>query len=252
MPAAISNVLGLGLVIVAALLLAVFTFFVRNGFKPPLRQIPGYEALARMVGQAVESGGRVHVSVGSGGLIGEDTATTLAGLAMLDYVSGASSISDLSPLGTTGNATTLPALSDTIRRAYVRNGLADKYETTAARVVAFDPVAQAGGTTAIIVDDDVRANVLVGVLGPEVALMAEAGQRQRIPQVAGSDRLQGQAVAYAMADHPLIGEEIYAARGYLTQEPSAVASLATVDALRWLVIAAIVVGSILGIFGFIR
>jgi uncharacterized protein DUF6754 len=244
----LSSLVSVGLIILAVLLLGVFTFFVRNGFKPPLRQIPGYEALARLVGQAVESGGRVHVSVGSGGLIGEDTSTTLTGLALLEYVSKSSSISDLSPLGTTGNATTLPVLTDTIRRAYVQNDLADKFETTAARVIAFDPLAQAGGTTAIIVDDDVRANVLVGVLGPEVTLMAEAGQRRRIPQVMGSDRVHGQAVAYVMADHPLIGEEIYASRGYLTQEPTAVASLATQDVLRWLIIGAIVGGSILGIF----
>jgi len=248
----ISNLVGLAGIVVAALFLGAFTFFVRNGFKPPLRQISGYEALARLVGQAVESGGRVHVSVGAGGLIGEETGTTLAGLALLEYVSKASSISDLSPLGTTGHATTLPVLTDTIRRAYAQNGLADKFETTAARIVAFDPMAQAGGTTAIIVDDDVRANLLVGSLGPEMALMAEAGQRQNIPQVAGSDRIQGQAVAYVMADHPLIGEEIYASRGYLSPEPTAVASLATHDFLRWGIIAAIIGGSILGIFGLIR
>lgn len=249
---AIPQLAGLLLIVLAVLLLAGFTFFVRNGFKPPIRHIPSYEALARLVGQAVESGGRVHVSVGSGGMIDEDTGTTLAGLAMLDYVSSASSISDLSPLGTTGNATTLPVMTDTIRRAYLRNNLADKFETTAARVVAFDPMTQAGGTTAIIVDDDVRANVLVGSLGAEVTLMAEAGQRRHIPQVAGSDRLQGQAAAFAMVDHPLIGEEIYVSRGYLAHDASAVASLATQDVLRWLVIAAIVFGSIFGVFGLIR
>ncbi len=249
---ALSNFLGLILVILAGLLLAGLAFLVRNGFKPPLRQLTGYEALARLVGQAVESGGRVHVSVGAGGVIGEDTSTTLAGMSLLEYVSGASSISDLSPLGTTGNATALPVLSDTIRRAYIRNGLGDKFETTAARVIAFDPMAQAGGTTSLIVDDAVRANIMVGSLGPEMVLMAESARRQRAPQVAGSSQLAGQAVAYVMAEHALLGEEIYAARGYLSGQSSAVAGLMVQDILRWLVIVVIVVGSVMGIVGLIH
>jgi hypothetical protein len=248
----LTNILGLLLVILAVLLMAGFAFVARQGFKPPLRQITGYDALARQDGQAVESGGRVHISLGSGGNNRDDTGTTLAGLAMLDYVADASSISDLSPVATTGDATTLPVMSDTIRRAYARKGVPEKFEPISARLVSLDPFSMAGGTTSLIVDDDVRANVLVGSFGAEMALPAEAGQRRRIPQVAGSDRLPGQAVAYVMADHPLIGEEMFVSRAYLTQEPSAIAALAAQDILRWIAIAAILVGSVLSIFGLIR
>jgi hypothetical protein len=234
------------------LLVIGFTFFARRGFKPPLRQISGYDALATQVGQAVESGGRVHISLGSGSINGDDTGTTLAGLAMLDYVADASSISDLSPVATTGDATALPVMSDTIRRAYARKDVPEKFETFSARLVSLDPYSMAGGTTSMIVDDEVRANVLVGVFGAEIALPAEAGQRRRIPQVAGSDRLQGQAAAYAMADHPLIGEELFVSRAYLTREPSAMAALATQDVLRWIAIVAILVGSVLATFGLIH
>jgi len=248
----ITSIMGLLLVILGALLMIGFTFFAQRGFKPPLRQITAYEALARQVGQAVESGGRVHISLGSGSINSDDTGTTLAGLAMLDYVADASSISDLSPIATTGDATTLPVLSDTIRRAYARKDVSSKFETISARLVSLDPYSMAGGTTSLIVDDDVRANVLVGSFGPEMALPAEAGQRRRIPQVAGSDRLQGQAVAYAMADHPLIGEEMFVSRAYLTRDPSAIASLAVQDILRWIAIIAILVGSVLATVGLIH
>jgi Domain of unknown function (DUF6754) len=248
----LTNIMGLLLVVLGILLMAGFTFLARQGFKPPLRPISGYEALARQVGQAVESGGRVHVSLGSGSVNGEDTGTTLAGLAMLDYVADASSISDLSPVATTGDATTLPVMSDTIRRAYARKGVPDKFEMISARLVSLDPFSMAAGTTSLIVDDDVRANVLVGSFGVELALPAEAGQRRRISQVAGSDRLEGQAVAYAMADHPLIGEELYVSRAYLTREPSATAALATQDVLRWIAIVAILVGSVMATLGLIH
>jgi hypothetical protein len=110
----------------------------------------------------------------------------------------------------------------------------------------------AGGATSIIADDNVRANVLAGSLGSEITLMAEAGQRKHLTQVAGSDRLQAQAAAYVMADHVLLGEELYGARAYLTKEPTAIAGLAVEDILRWIIIAALLFGGIPSILGLMR
>src|SRR5574341_378325 len=198
---------GLILLVVLGLLFFAFYFLVRQGLKPDLRPLSGYDALLDQVGQAVESGGRVHVSLGPNGIVGEETATTLAGLAVLDVVSSASAISDRSPVATTADATALPLIADTIRRAYVEKGTLEKYESTAARLVGFDPIVLAGGVTSVVGSEQVRANVLTGSFGPETALMTEAGHRQGISQGAGSDRLEAQATGYVMADHVLIGEE---------------------------------------------
>ncbi len=236
---------GLILIVLATLVFLSFYFLVRQGLKPDLRPLGGYDALLDQVGQAVESGGRVHVSLGPNGLVGEETTTTLAGVAVLDLVSAASAISDRAPVASTSDATALPIMSDTIRRAYQDRGTLEKYESTAARLVAFDPVAMAGGVTSIVGSEQVRANVLVGSFGPETALMAEAGNRKGISQVVGSDRLEAQAASYVMADHTLIGEEIYVARAYLQNHAPTVAGVLAQDIMRWVVIGAIVVGLIL-------
>ncbi len=248
----ITNLMGLLMLVGGALVLIVGTLIVKRGFRPSLRPLSGYETLFSQIGQALESGGRVHFSLGPNSIIGTDTGTTLAGAAMLDVVSEVSAITDLSPIASTADATTLPLASDTIRRAYRRRDTLDKYEATAGRLVALDAIGLAGGATSIIADDKVRANVLIGSFGPEVALMAEAGVRQHIPQIIGSDRLESQAVAYAMADHTLIGEEIFAARAYLTKEAATTASLVMQDVLRWIVIGLIVVGAIQQSLGLLR
>jgi hypothetical protein len=247
-----TNILGFALVIAGGLLSLGLTFLARQGFKPVLRPLAGYAALARLVGQAVESGGRVHVSTGSGDIAGEKTAATLSGIAALDYVSEASSISDLTPLATTGDATAMPLLADTVRRAYQRTRSYDKFDPDSARLVAFEPLSMAAGITSMIPDESVRANVLLGSFGPELALITESGRRNHLTQVAGSDELEGQAVAYAMADHALIGEEIFAARAYLSGDPGSLASIALQDVLRWLIIAGLVIGTLLGVLGLIR
>jgi hypothetical protein len=245
----VEHVLGLMFLIAAGLILIGFYVLTRQGLKPDLRPLSGYEAMLDQVGQAVESGGRVHVSLGTNSMIGEDTGVTLAGLAILDVISDASAISDRAPVATTTDPTTLPVMSDTIRRGYRQMGTLHRYESTAARLVALDSMALAAGATSIIADDQVQANVLAGSLGMEAALMAEAGQRKRIPQVFASDRLQAQATGLTMADHTLIGEEMFVARAYLEQDPSTTASVLTQDILRWIVIGAIGVGSLLATVG---
>ena len=149
--------------------------------------------------------------------------TTIAGLSILDEAAEQSTIGDHPPVVTTGDATTLPVAADGVLRAYRRTGQLENYH--------------------------VKANILVGSFGPEVALMAEAGKRLDIPQTIGSDRLEGLAVAFALADQPLIGEEMYVSRAYLTDDPSAVGALAAQDILRWGIIGLIIFGMILQTLG---
>jgi len=48
-------------------------------------------------------------------------------------------------------------------------------------------------------------------------------------------------VAYALANAPLIGEEVFAAAAYLSADPSEANRLIVTDLLRWLTILALVV-----------
>lgn len=242
------NIIGLLFLAFGGLLLIGFYVLTTQGLKPDLRPLPGYEALNDQVGQAIESGGRVHVSLGPNSVIGEEAGVTLAGLAILDIVADRAAISDKTPIGTTADPTTLPVLGDAIRSSYRERGTLDRFEVTSARLVALDSMALAAGTTSIIADDDVRANVIAGSMGMETALITEAGMRKGIPQVVASDRLQAQAAGLTMADHVLIGEEMFVARAYLEQDPSTTASVLTQDLLRWVVIAAIGVMIIFNIF----
>jgi hypothetical protein len=65
----------------------------------------------------------------------------------------------------------------------------------------------------------------------------------------GTDNLSGQAVLFASAHEPLIGEETYAGGAYLGAGPMHTASLYAQDILRWVIIGLIVVGVILKLIG---
>jgi hypothetical protein len=83
---------------------------------------------------------------------------------------------------------------------------------------------------------------MTGSYGPELALILTASKRQQAPSIAVSNQLSGQAVAVAMADYPLIGEEIFVSTPYLDKEGRRAAEAVVMDALRWLLILAMLGG----------
>lgn len=235
---------------IGLLVYAVFALLARRGsFRPTLRRLNAYEALPGQVGEAVESGGRVHVSLAGNSIIDENTATSMAGLDMLGEVSARSTISDRSTLGTTADPTTLPLIGDTIRHAAKRIDAPYDYQALAARLVALDPLSMAAGVTGLVPDEDVTSNVLVGSFEREAILIAEAGARQGLSQTISSDRLEGQAVGFVAGDYTLIGEEMFVAGAYLSEKASRLGGLATHDVLRWVVALSIIGGVVLSSLG---
>ena len=92
----------LGLLILAAILLLVFTFLRRKS-PASLRTIEAYERLNRSVGLAVENGTRLHISLGRGNLFTARAGSALAGRARLRRLAERPSVSDRPPVATSGD-----------------------------------------------------------------------------------------------------------------------------------------------------
>lgn len=203
-----------------------------------LRDIPAYSMLPMMVGEAIESNRPMHISLGSAGLGGSTTLLTLASAELAYQTIQRAAIGATPPLLTLSDASALPLGQDTLRRAYQSRGLLDRYPGSSvhwypagSRSLAF-----AAALTALMGSDHVAGNVLAGSYGPELALVSEAAIRRDQHLIATSDQLEGQAVAFVMAEQPLIGEEIFTAGAYLGQAASQIAAVVTQDVLRWLLI----------------
>jgi hypothetical protein len=63
--------------------------------------------------------------------------------------------------------------------------------------------------------------------------------------IASGSYMGNVAALSAASDYTMIGEEVLAAGAYLTQEPSALASIRTQDILKFIAIAATVIGILL-------
>lgn len=240
--------MALGLLLLTSVLL-VGAVFLRRRFPGARRPIEAYERLNRAVGLAVESGTRLHISLGRGNLFTARGASALAGLAMLRRLAERTSLSDRPPVVTSGDASLAILSQDTLQSGYRAAAAEDQYRYSTGRLTGLTPFSYAAGTVPVAHDENVSTNIFLGDFGSESALMVEAAERENSTLIAASDNISAQSVFYATAQEPLIGEELFAAGAYVGAGATHEASLAVQDVLRWLIIAAILIGSLLKLVG---
>ena len=231
-------------------LMIYFYFAGRTRVGRNFREIAAFTKLRQAVGIAVEAGTRLHISIGRGSLTGIESASALAGLTMLDRVARAASVSDCPPVATSGDGILTILAQDTLRSSYRALGVEDQYDPTSGRVAGLTPFSYAAGVLPVISDEQISANLLNGHFESEIGLINEAAERKGSLVVAGSESITGQAVIYATASDPLIGEEVFAGGAYLGAGAMHDASLHAQDILRWLVAGLILAGSVIKLLGF--
>jgi hypothetical protein len=225
----LTAIAGIVFVVLAAVLMLVFSLVKRKA-PPVFRDIPAFSRLRRAIGLAVEDGTRLHFSFGHSSLIVPRSASAFAALA--------------------GDAALTILAQDTLHSAYRSAAAEGLYDPNAARLTGLTPFSYAAGAIPIMRDEDVSANILMGNFGVEVAFLTDTSERETSFTMAATDSLPAQAIIYATAQEPLIGEELYAAGAYVDAGPSHTASLQVQDILRWLIVAAVLSGVMLKLLGF--
>lgn len=249
-----SEFFGLGFLLAFLVAMLVFRLFGhrRNGL--PVRELPAFVHLGHVIGLAVEAGRRLHVSMGSSGLSGVEGMSSLVGLSILHRIVHAAYTSDRPPVATSGESSIAILSQDAFQRA-AAGDKESSLDYVHGQLSGLTPFSYAAGVLPVIFDQQVSATLLMGHFGNEIGLIADASERNGGLTLAGSDSISAQAVAYATAQQPLIGEELYASGAYLASGSSVntremhCASLYAQDLFRWVVIFVILVGLIMKLLG---
>jgi hypothetical protein len=213
-----------------------------------IRRIRAFDAARQGLARSAETGRAVHTSPGAGAVQagGATTASTLAGMAIVESMARVSAITGAPVQATTNDAVAFALTENAIRRGYRRAGWPMETESGGARFLTHnDPLAYVAGAAEVVTQQQTSQAVIAGQFGPEVLFLMEAQRRSGAQQVAGASDPEAVALMFLMADHTLIGEEIFASGAYLERRKTHVASLLAQDGLRWAVIAAILLGFIL-------
>lgn len=240
--------------IVLTFFILIIAFFanalIRLTERKPMREIEAFDSLVMMAGASIESNSPVHMSLGSA-IVGDDTTMlALLGSEFIYYMAREVAIGDAPPLFTVAEGVAIPLATDTLRRAYEQenrsnayNGLnffsktpiSTRWYPSGQRSLAF-----ASSLMTLQADDKLSGNVLMGRYGIEMSLVLDAAYRHDIPTFASTDQIDGQAIAYAMADGALIGEEALTASAYPDDGYRLQKRNFAIDFLRGLVVATII------------
>ena len=231
-------VIVLAVLLVLVLLLFLLTRSVRAGRLTVLRPLPSYDGLAGQVGRAIETGRQLHLTLGQASLVGSANPTSVSATAVLDHLAKDGCANGTPPLVTVGDGTLLPLAQGSLQHALSQAGRPGDFDLSLTQFVAHDtdPFAYGAGVAALLQQQHVASNIMVGRFGPEIAIIAEAANRQNIEQVIGTDDPTALAVATAVTGNVLIGEELFATSAYLEGNASQLASLQLQDILRWIIV----------------
>lgn len=238
---------GLILVVFSAILLVGLSLL-KDRVKASFRDIPAFAKFNKALGTAVEDGTRIHFSLGSADIISPRTAASFSSISVLRRVVELTAASDKPPVATAGDAALAILSQDSLHTAYRAAGAEQQYQPTSGRLTGITPFSYAAGAIFPIYDEDVSANLLAGGFGVEVALLSDAAERKHSFTLAAADSLPAQAILYASAQEPLIGEELYAAGAYLKAGRAHLVSLYAQDVLRWLIVIALLGGAAMKLF----
>ena len=221
-------------------LLAMLVLRGKKGPSPLVRPLPTFQDIQAETGYAAESGGAIHIALGSGTLYGRNAVTSLAALQIVEALANTAVSYDTPPIITVGDPTLLPLVEDTLRRVYERNGIIEMYDSSKVRFIAHSPVAYAAGAGNVIATEDVTASIMAGDFGPEASLIADASARRDLAQLAAVAAPAAIGALYPATNRLAVGEELYAAGAHTTDKRHYQISLVVQDIMRVIVVLIIV------------
>ena len=208
---------------------------------PKLRRVAGLDAMDEAIGRATEMGKPVMYNIGMGGF----TAPTFASLAVLGYVAKRIAQYDTRMVTVMRYAVVLPVAEEVIKQAYIEVGKPDSYRPDDVQFLSEQQFGYATGCVGIIQREQIAANIIIGNYLAESLIFAEAGTQVGAIQIAGTNNNVQTPFFIAACDYTLIGEELYVAGAYLSQNIVKLGSIGAQDVLKGLAIVLICLGSLL-------
>jgi hypothetical protein len=237
-------VLILASVAVALVLYTTYSRRGREGFT--VRKIAGLSAVEDAIGRATEMARPVLFTPGWGGDI--QRPTTLASLNILSHIAEKTASFDCPLLFPTHDPVIMSVAQEVVRESYARAGFADRYRESDIQYVSSSQFGYAAAVDGLIARRKPAAVFLLGTFEAESLIFAETGNSVGAIQIAGTDSTIQLAFFIVACDYTLIGEELFAASGYLSSNPAVLASVRAQDLLKLILVALLIVAVIWATF----
>ncbi len=237
----------LNLFIAVVLYFGFLIFFVQSaktGKRLFIRRIAGLDALDEAVGRATEMG-RPILYVPGLGTMGD--VATIASVNILKPVAKKAAEYETPIIVPNRDPIVMTVAQQVVKEAYLEAGRPDAYREDNVFYLTDSQFAYAAGVDGIMMRERPATNLFMGMFYAESLILAETGNMTGAIQIAGTDAVAQLPFFIAACDYTIIGEELYAASAYLSQDPKLVGSLKAQDLGKAILMFLLLLGSILSL-----
>lgn len=200
----------------------LFTWLARRGKPLYVRRIAALEAIDEAVGRATEMGRPCLFVPGSQDM---NEIGTVAGITVLSHVAKTVAEYDASIVVPTSRSLVMTAARETVAGACLAAGRPEAYDENSIYYVSDEQFAYVAHLSGYSVREKPAACFYLGVFYGESLILAETGSSIGALQIAGTSESSQLPFFVAACDYTLIGEELFAASAYLSNEPDQLGSL---------------------------
>jgi hypothetical protein len=232
------------LFLIGAFIAGAVIFFIakaKKGQKLFIRKIAGLEAVDEAIGRATEMGRPILFIPGIQDM---DDVQTIAGITILGRVAKMVADYDIRINMPVSRSLVMTTARETIREAYLGAGRPDAYSDDMVNYVTDEQFGYVAAVDGIMVRQKPATCFYLGAFFAESLILAETGNSIGAIQIAGTAMPAQLPFFVAACDYTLIGEELFAASAYLSNEPKQLGSLKGQDVGKTLAMAVIVIGVI--------
>jgi hypothetical protein len=158
-----------------------------------------------------------------------------AGISVLKRVAESTAKRGTGIIVTLSQPEAIPLCDEILRAAYAAQNLA--VPPNAVRFISTEQFAYAAGVLGMILEERPGASLMFGSFAAESLLFMEGGVNVGAIQIGGTGIIHQAANFVVVCDYSLIGEELFAARAYVDQDPSHLASIISQDVARLVLVA---------------
>jgi len=211
----------------------------RRGKKLFVRKIAGLEAVDDAIGRATEMGRPILFIPG---ILDMDDVQTLAAITILGRIAEQIANYDTKIRMPVSRSLVMTAARETIKASYKSAGRPDAYSDDMVSYVTDEQFGYVAAVDGIMVREKPATVFLLGAFFAESLILAETGNSVGAIQIAGTARPAQLPFFIAACDFTLIGEELFAASAYLSNEPKALGSLKGQDVGKAIAMISILLG----------
>ena len=211
----------------------------RRGEQLFIRKIPGITAMEEAIGRATEMGKPVLYVPG---IMDIDEPETIASMSILGRVAEKTAEYGTPLYVPTSKAMVMSMAQQVVKEAAIRVGRPDWFNIDNVRYLTDDQFGYVSAVDGIMVREKPATNFYLGKFYAESLILAETGFSTGAIQIAGTALPDQLPFFVAACDYTLLGEELYAASAYLSQEPVQLGSLKGQDVGKLIFVIVVILG----------